>query len=175
MTEPARDARTPAGRTAGVRSLPEPAIDPADVIALVPGTSPEDAYRYASLATLAVTAAVYPTVLPVPLPAPAYAVTLAVAGRFARSGGPGAPVVSESIGAYTYRLATPVAADEAFGLTDAELAALSPWGPRKVYDVSVAGGRAGWPVDWWQRDLDDELAAADAALAAELVEGGSSS
>jgi hypothetical protein len=141
-------------------ALPAPAIDPADVIALVPGTSPEDAARYASLATLAVQAAIWPNELPpAPMPAPLYAVTLMIAGRFARSGGGGAAVVSESIGGYTYRLATPT--EGGLALLADELDALGPWAPSGAYDVSTYPSSAPLPYDYFQRDLDNELARQD--------------
>ena len=152
----------PKGGSVSTRALPPSAIDPGDVIALVPGTSPEDAARCASLATLAVSAAIYPAELPpAPLPAPLHAVTLAVAGRFASTGAGGSPVVSESLGSYTWRRATPALAD-LLELTGGELKALGPWaGMQGVYDVSTAGVGYGRPYDWFQRDLDNVLALED--------------
>lgn len=154
---------------AAPRALPPPAIDPEDLIALVPGTSPEDAARYCSLATLAVEAAIWPNTLPDPLPPPLHAATLAIAGRFARSGTAGGQpaVVSESIGSYTYRLAEPLSADAALYLLDAELELLGPWlpeGKRSAFELHLGGAMVPWPVDWWQRNLDNREAAVDAAL-----------
>lgn len=151
------------GGSVSTRALPPPAIDPGAVISLVPGTSPEDAARCASLATLAVQAALHPNELPpAPMPAPLYAATLAIAGRFVTSGAGGSPVVSESLGSYTWRRATPALAD-LLELSGGELKALAPWsGKSSVYDVSIAGGGGTFPYDWFQRDLDNVLAAADA-------------
>ena len=96
------------------------------------------------------------------MPAPLYAVTLAIAGRFASSGAGGSPVVSESLGSYTWRRATPPLAD-LLELTGGELDALRPWsGKSSVYDLSIAGAPRSWPYDWFQRDLDNALAASDA-------------
>jgi hypothetical protein len=157
------ETSSPKGGSVSTRALPPAAIDPGDVIALVPGTSPEDAVRCASLATLAVSAAIYPNELPpAPLPAPLHAATLAIAGRFASSGAGGSPVVSESLGSYTWRRATPALAD-LLELSGGELKALAPWsGKATVYDVSIAGAPSTWPYDWFQRDLDNVLAASDA-------------
>lgn len=141
------------------RALPPPAIDPDDLIALIPGLSPEDAERYCSLATLAVQAAIWPNELPpAPLPPPLYATVLTVAARLAGSAAPGVgQVVSESIGSYSYHLANPPTLDAALGLTDSELDALEPWMARKtLFQLDVAGSSPyGWPVDWWQRDYDN--------------------
>jgi hypothetical protein len=142
-----------------LRSLPPPVIDPDDVAALVPGLSPEDAELYASLATLALEAVCWPNSVPDPLPPPVQAAGLAISVRLARAGesgtGAGMPVVSESIGSYTYRLATPETLDAALALTEGELDLLRPWlGQARVYDVSVAGWGSWLPLDWWQRDLD---------------------
>lgn len=169
MTEPDLELELePEGGSVSTRALPPtaidtaPAIDPGHVIALVPGTSPEDAARCAALATLAVRAAIWPSELPpAPMPAPLYAVTLAIAGRFASTGAGGSPVVSESLGSYTWRRATPALAD-LVALSEGELDALRPWaGMSGVYDVSIAGARGTWPYDWFQRDLDNVLAAYD--------------
>lgn len=144
---------------AAVRSLPAPVIDPEDVRALVPGLSLEDATLYASLATLALEAALWPGSIPAaPLPSPLDLAGLSIATRLASAGaasGSGATVVSESIGSYTYRLATPLPLDVALAFTDAERKLLAPWlGQTRVYDVSVSGATFGWPADWWQRDYD---------------------
>jgi hypothetical protein len=156
MSETRAPAPTP-------RTLPPAAIDPADVQALVPGLSTEDAERCAQLATLMLEAVLWPGPVPEqPLPAPMYQATLAAAARLASStaassSSAGAPIVSESIGTYTYRLATPTPADAALTFTDDELELLEPWlGPAQqtAYSVSVWGTPGARPVDWWQRDLD---------------------
>jgi hypothetical protein len=143
-----------------VRSLPPPLIDPADVAAILPSLSEEDAALYASLATLALQALCWPNDVPSPPPPPvqtvglAIATRLAVAGESAAEGGGGA-VVSESIGAYTYRLANPGTFDSALALSEGEKQLLRPWlGQASAYDVWTAPEFFLWPPDWWQRDYD---------------------
>ena len=144
-----------------LRTLPAPVIDPADVQAVVPSLTPDEAQLYASLATLALQAAFWPNPIPPePQPAPIEAAGLSIAVRLATAGeaagGDAAgPVVSESIGGYTYRLATPAALDQAMQLSDAEYKLLRPWlGQGTAYDIGVGYGPPAWPADWWQRDLD---------------------
>jgi hypothetical protein len=140
------------------RTLPPPAIDPGDLQAIFPSLTPEDASLYASLATLALQAVCWPNALPAPLPPPLNAVGLAMATRLAASletaqTGAG-QVVSESIGAYTYRLASPVTVDAALQLTEAERKLIRPWlGQASVYDVAL-GTAYVWPPDWWARNYD---------------------
>lgn len=147
-----------ASDTIEARTLPPPAIDPADVQAILPTLSPEDAALYASLATLALQAAVWPNTLPTPLPPPLNAAGLAIATRLAMAGessGEGVgPVVSESIGAYTYRRVTPATLDSALSLTEQERKLIRPWlGQASAYDVRTGLGELyAWPGDWWQRD-----------------------
>ena len=140
------------------RSLPAPVIDPSDLQRIVPSLSPEDAELYCSLATLALQAAFWPNPIPEPPPPPVQAVGLGVATRLAYAGesaGEGGAVVSESIGAYTYRLASPGSLDSALRLTDDELDVLRPWlGQSSVYDVRTGLSALGWPLDWWQRNYD---------------------
>jgi hypothetical protein len=151
-------------RAASERALPEPVIDPADVMALVPGTTIEEATAAASLATLALQAAVWPNPLPDPLPPPMYQAGLSCAARIARAGDPSGQVVSESLGAYSYRVASATAPDVALYLTEAELDLLRPWlGSPGVYDIDVTGSAAPWSYEWFQRNLDNVLAAADEA------------
>jgi hypothetical protein len=144
----------------GVRSLPSPVIDPEDLQALIPSLSPEDAALYCSLATLALEAVFWPNAIPSPLPPPVQAVGLAVATRLAYAGegageGGGGAVVSESIGAYTYRLASPGTLDGALRLTDDERDLLRPWiGQADAYSVATPSGYPALPWDWFQRDLD---------------------
>jgi hypothetical protein len=141
-----------------VRALPAPAIDPADVQAVLPALTTEQATLAAQLATVAVEAALYPNTIPSPTPQPVYAVLLQASVRFGSAilQGSVLPVVSESLGSYSYRLATPATLASGFGLTAAELEALEPWtaGRSGAYDLSVAGTAPQWPVDWWQRNYD---------------------
>jgi hypothetical protein len=143
------------------RTLPVPVIDPADLAAILPSLTPEEAALYASLATLVLEAALWPNEVPQPLPPPVNAAGLSIAVRLAYSGeaggeGGAGPVVSESIGGYTYRLATPEALGEAMSLTNAERALLGPWLPvnASAFDISTLGSSYWWPPEWWQRDYD---------------------
>jgi hypothetical protein len=143
------------------RTLPPPVIDPADVQAVLPSLTPEEATLYASLATLALSAAAWPNPLPAaPLPAPLHSVGLSLAVRLAASieatSESAGQVVSESIGAYTYRLANPLSFDGALKLTETERDLARPWlGQASVYDVRTGLAHVyDWPDDWWQRDLD---------------------
>lgn len=155
------------------RALPDPAIPPEDLQAVMPGLSLEDATRYCSLATLAVSAAIWPKVIPNPPnpPAPMYAALLSVATRFATVGEAsgdsvsGMPVVSESIGSYSYRLQSPPTLDSILALTDAERNLLAPWLAPSAYMLDLAPNPwVGWPIDWWQRDYDNLVALADGAV-----------
>lgn len=142
------------------RSLPAPVIDPADVQAIVPSLTTEEATLYASLATLVLEAVMWPNAVPTPLPPPVNAAGLSIAVRLANAGeaggeGGAGPVVSESIGGYTYRLAAPETFAQAFALTDGERELLEPWlGSSEAFDVSTLGTVYAWPADWWQRDYD---------------------
>jgi hypothetical protein len=151
MTEPAAPAAAP-------RALPDPAIDPADVQAILPDLTLEQATLAAQLATVAVSAVLYPTPIPTPTPEPIYAVLLAAATRagIAILQGSALPVVSESLGSYSYRLATPQSLGGVFGLTDEELGWLEPWTARDTaYDIDVAPWAGPpWPFDWWQSNLE---------------------
>jgi len=126
----------------------------------MPGLSPEEATLYASLATLVLEAVMWPTPVPDPLPPPVNAAGLSIAVRLAQAGEAGGeggvgPVVSETIGGYTYRLATPDSLASGFALTDAERALLAPWlGEDTAFDFSTLADAYVWPDDWWQRDYD---------------------
>jgi hypothetical protein len=148
--------------TVDTRTLPAPAIDPADVLAVMPSLTIEQATLAAQLATVAVGAVLWPEPIPpTPTPEPVYAVLLSSAVRFgtAIAQGTALPVVSESIGSYSYRVAQPATLPTAFGLTAGELEALEPWTSHDTaYDVSTAGALGSplvVPVDWWQRNLDN--------------------
>jgi hypothetical protein len=142
------------------------------VQAILPGLTTEQATLAAQLATVAVEAAIWPNTIPDPLPAPMYEVLLSASVRFGQAilQGSALPVVSESLGSYSYRLAAPATLTGAFGLTSSELVALGPWISRGTcYDVSVSGGAVAWPVDWWQRDYDNIEGAPSAEIPAEYL------
>jgi hypothetical protein len=134
-------------------TLPSPVIDPADVQALVPGLSIEDATTAAKLATMSLESLLEPDAIPAPLPAKMYQATLTCAARIARSGDPAGQVVSESLGAYSVRRDPSTPADAAMYFNEDELKLLGFWAPR-VYDVRTPAVRDPYPYDWFQRDLD---------------------
>jgi hypothetical protein len=151
---------------ASVKSLPDPLIDPADVMAASPGLSEEDATRGAQLATLAVTAYLYPTPVPDPLSPPVYLALLELSVAIGNAPEGGSPIVSESLGAYSYRKADPATVDELMGLSEQLRRLLEPWARKSCGTTRIWPGEPAvdWPVDWWQRDLDNREAAADAEL-----------
>lgn len=150
---------------AAPRSLPESLVDPADLLALMPQLDPERAAQACQLASLAVLAYVWPNTIASPTPPPVYAVTLGLAARIATSAPAGGALVSESLGGYSYRFSSPISPDEALWLTDAWKAMLDPFAAAKqAFQLDTAPGPFPWPVDWWQRDLDNVDAALDAAL-----------
>lgn len=126
---------------------------------------PEEVDELVALARLVLNAALFPNELPAdPLPAPLELALALVANRIwklAETEGKGAlPVISESLGSYSYRLATPDSPDSLLG--DRVLDLIRPWMPsggQGVYELHVGGARpTSWPVDWWQRDYDNWLA-----------------
>jgi len=151
---------TVASDAAEVRSLPPPVLDPEDLLAILPSLTPEEAALYASLATLVLQSVIWPNSIPDPLPPPVQTAGLSIAVRLARAGEAAGnelgSVVSESIGAYTYRLASPATFDSALSLTDAERTLLRPWlGQTSAYDVRTAlPTEYAWPPGWWQSDYD---------------------
>lgn len=145
----------------------EPIIDPGDVQAVLPGLDDEQAQRAALLASLAVATYLDPCPVPDPLPLKVYSATLVLAVRAAgatASAGE-ASVVSESIGSYSYHLSQPLSAESALAVPADVARLLDPYscGGGSVFDVSVLGANYGWPVDWWQRDYDNLVAARDEA------------
>ena len=146
----------------------EPIIDPGDIQTVLPGLDDEAAQRAALLASLAVATYLHPCPVPDPLPLPVYSATLILAVRSAgATANPGeAAVVSESIGSYSYHLSQPLTAEAALAVPSDVARMLDPYscGAGGVFDVSVLGGSPySWPVDWWQRDLDNVVAARDEA------------
>jgi hypothetical protein len=156
---------TQAPRPDTANAVSAPALDPCELQQLFPNLAPEDAARAALLATLAVSAALWPNPIPDPAPPPVQAALLTIAARLAGSSGlSSTQVVSESIGAYSYRLAGPPSIDSALALSDAERKLLAPWaGSQGVYELHVGGAAYPWPVGWWQADYDNLVAFWDAA------------
>lgn len=148
----------------------EPIIDPGDVQTVLPGLDDDAAQRATLLASLAVATYLYPCPVPDPLPLPVYSATLTLAVRAAgaTSSAGEAAVVSESIGTYSYHLSQPLTAESALAVTDDVAKMLDPYscGAGSAFDVYIGGGGPSYrPVDWWQRDLDNVIAAFDEAAA----------
>lgn len=147
--------------------LPDPIIDPDWIVAAVPGTTPEQALTCAQLATVAIESALWPATVPDPVPPPITAAALSIGTRLALAGAGGAEptagrVISESLGAYSYRLAQPPGIDAGWVLTDAERELLEPWlGTGGVYELHTGAGADALPWWWFQHDLDNQLAAYD--------------
>jgi hypothetical protein len=110
------------------------------------------------LARLALNAALYPCTLPAdPLPAPLELALAIVTKRIYEAspagGGASPQLVSESIGAYSYRLASPETLDIAALVGGTVDNLIHPWKCQHgVYDVLTVGTAPQWPVDWWQRN-----------------------
>ena len=139
-----------------------PVIVPPDELVTLLGLTPEEADRVSGLVQITIEAYVWPGVIPDPVPPPVHAVGLALAARFSGAAlTKGGAVLGETVGSYSYRLASPLTFDSVV-LVLGELAdALAPWAPRHsgAYTLDTAGGFGTWPVDWWQRDLDNLTAA----------------
>jgi hypothetical protein len=117
----------------------------------------DDSVRIAELVQITVEAYCWPNVIPDPIPPPVHAVGLALAARFAgaelsRAGS----VVGESIGSYSYRLASPLTFDSVVAVLDDLAEVLNPWAPwhQSAFTLTTYGPTVPWPADWWQRDLD---------------------
>ena len=125
---------------------------------------PEQVADLVGLARLTLNAALWPCTLPAdPLPPPLELALAIVTNRIyvAGDGGGSPQVVSESIGAYSYRLAAPDTVDQAALVGGSVADLIRPWKCQPgVYDLSLRGGSV-WPSDWWQRDLDNPLKAWD--------------
>lgn len=92
------------------------------------------------------------------MPPPIHAVGLALAARFSGAALTKAgAVTSETIGSYSYRLASPLTFDNVVLVLGDLAAELDPWSTRHqttyTLDTSPAVATV-WPADWWQRDLD---------------------
>ena len=160
MPAAAKGGGTALSEPATSTSLPAPAIDPADVQAILPEPDTEQAKLAAQLATAAVEAVIWPNPIPDPAPPPIYAVLL---GRAACASGRRSCRATrcrssrESIGSYSYRLAHRRPWPGAFGLT-ASSSTSSSRGSRAAAAPTTlpsAAALADWPADWWQRNLDN--------------------
>lgn len=147
-------------------------VDPDTITVLVPGTSADQALVCAQVATAVVASLVWPNALPDPTPPPMTLAATSIACRLAQAGAGGTPdqaangrVVSESLGAYSYRLASPATLEDGFALTAAERELLEPWlSASKVYELTTGAAVLALPWDWFQRDLDNAVAAVDQVL-----------
>lgn len=122
------------------------------------GLTTEEATRVAELVQITIEAYCWPNVIPDPIPPPVHAVGLALAARFSgaeltKAGS----VVGETIGSYSYRLASPLTFDSVVVVLGELAEELAPWAPMhtSTYTLDTSPGEAlVWPADYWQRDLD---------------------
>ena len=121
------------------------------------GLTTEEAARVSELVQITIEAYCWPNVIADPIPPPVHAVGLALAARFsgAELTKAGA-IVGETIGSYSYRLASPLTFDSVVLMLGELADALGPWAPRhsRTYTLDTGPDPVDWPVDWWQRDLD---------------------
>lgn len=140
--------------------LPDSVVDPDWIAQAVPGTTPEQALFCGQLATLVITSATWPNTIPDPAPLPITMAALSIGCRLAMAGAGGdeatsGRVVSESLGAYSYRLANTPGVDTGWSLTSAERELLEPWlSASKVYELDTGATRLVLPWWWFQHDLD---------------------
>lgn len=132
-------------------------IVPPDELVTLLGLTAEEADRVSQLVQITIEAYCWPNVIVDPVPPPVHAVGLALAARFAGAElSKAGAVVGESIGSFSYRLASPLTFDSVVTVLGELADALNPWAPRhqSTYTLDTFGGPAAWPADWWQRDLD---------------------
>ena len=132
-------------------------VTPEELVELL-GLDADDADRAAQLVQITIEAYLWPDTIPDPVPPPIHAVGLALAARFSGAALTKAGAVTgETIGSYSYRLASPLTFDNVVLLLGDLAEALDPWSTRhqSTYTLDTAPpALAGWPADWWQRDLD---------------------
>jgi hypothetical protein len=132
-------------------------VPPDELVALL-GLDEAEAARVSALVQIAIESYIWPTAVPNPVPPPMHAVGLALAARFSGAALTKAgAVVGETIGSYSYRLASPLTFDNVVLVLGDLAEQLNPWAPfhTRVYDLDTSpSSPADWPVDWWQRDLD---------------------
>jgi hypothetical protein len=108
---------------------------------------------------LIVETVLWPASVPDPVPPPITMAAFSIGCRLAVAGAGGEQaagerVISESLGAYSYRLANVATIDGAFALTDYERRLLGPWlTTGKAYELDT-GGAIAMPWWWFQYDLD---------------------
>ena len=124
-----------------------------DTVVELTGCTDEQAERAVTVGSAMIDA--YCTVpIPEPTPPPVQQACLSLAVGLVTAS-PGGAVISETVGAYSYRLAAPKSLSLALVIDDVVAGLLRPWRPR-VYDVRTPSQTgASWPVDWWQRNLDE--------------------
>lgn len=132
-------------------------VEPDELEGLL-GLTAEEAERVSTLVQVTVEAYCWPNVVEDPIPPPMHAVGLALAARFSgaeltKAGS----IVGETIGSYSYRLASPLTFDSVVTVLGELADALAPWAPAhtRSYTLDTSPSElAVWPADWWQRDLD---------------------
>jgi hypothetical protein len=136
-----------------------PIVVPPDELEALLGLDAAEAARVSALVQIAIEAYLWPAAVPDPVPPPVHAVGLALAARFSGAALTKAgAVVGETIGSYSYRLASPLTFDNVVLVLGDLAEQLNPWAPMhsRVYDLNVAPWPSvEWPADWWQRDLDN--------------------
>jgi len=117
-----------------------------------------EAGRVSELVQITIEAYCWPNVIGDPVPPPVHLVGLSLAARFAGAQlSKAGSIAGESIGAYSYRLATPLTLDDVLTLLGELAEELNFWAPRHstAYTLTTwPGPSIPWPADWWQRDLD---------------------
>lgn len=140
---------------------------PDELVVLAPELDLSGANRLLRIAARAIRAYIWPLELPDPVPPPLEQLVLKLALRVGRATpNTSGAVVSESLGAYTYRLDRPLAMDAGLEIPDDLRKELAPWAPRGrqgVYDVDTSGSRtfpfAGLGIvgaGAFERDLDND-------------------
>lgn len=136
-------------------------VVPPDELEELLGLTSDEAARVSKLVQITVEAYCWPTVVADPIPPPMHAVGLALAARFAGAElSKAGSLVGESIGSYSYRLASPLTFDSVVTVLGELGDALALWAPRhgSAYQLDVGWDVPPWPVDWWQSDLDNVYA-----------------
>ena len=139
-------------------STPTPPYGDAARVSTLAGVDQATALALLDTACWIIDSYVWPGVIPTdPVPVPVDTVATLLAVRL-NAAATGPQVVAESMGSYSYRLAVSESAVELAGRLPAELAAmLGPWAPGRSGAATLTTGPDGcpWPIDWWQRDLEE--------------------
>jgi len=122
------------------------------------GLEADEATRIAELVQITIEAYCWPNVVADPIPPPMHMVGLALAAKFSGAElSKAGSILGETIGSYSYRLASPLTFDSILVVLGELADELSLWAPRhrRTGTLETVGPGLAWPVDWWQRDLDN--------------------